>query len=207
MEVGERDGHRIRRARELVEFAGRRRRRWRLKSQNPRDREGNAGLPGPAIYIRRLRRWVPRRARPCDLESTVGIFPGKATRASWPLDRIYHPRTVEIRSRQRIEPSSACSAPSSSSPASSQSHGVARCPGLPLASRANLQVLHHEGVFTMRERTRPPSSEGVAETAQAAAVEAPRFRWDALGSDLFEPQEQAMRGLSPSPGCPTDAGR
>uniref|UniRef100_A0A8R7PBA6 PROP1-like PPR domain-containing protein n=1 Tax=Triticum urartu TaxID=4572 RepID=A0A8R7PBA6_TRIUA len=39
-----------------------------------------------------------------------------------------------------------------------------------------------------------------AGTAQAAAVEAeetPRFRWDALGSDLSEPQEQAMRGLSP----------
>ncbi|CAM0907233.1 unnamed protein product [Alopecurus aequalis] len=34
-----------------------------------------------------------------------------------------------------------------------------------------------------------------AETAQAA--ESPRFRWDELGTDLSEPQEQAMRGLSP----------
>uniref|UniRef100_A0ACD5YSX6 Uncharacterized protein n=1 Tax=Avena sativa TaxID=4498 RepID=A0ACD5YSX6_AVESA len=39
-----------------------------------------------------------------------------------------------------------------------------------------------------------------AETAQAVVAEeeeAPRFRWDELGTDLSEPQEEAMRGLSP----------
>jgi hypothetical protein len=38
---------------------------------------------------------------------------------------------------------------------------------------------------------RPRAAETAAET------EAPRFRWDELGTDLSEPHEQAMRGLSP----------
>lgn len=36
-----------------------------------------------------------------------------------------------------------------------------------------------------------------AEAEQAAVSEAPRFRWDAFGSELSESQERAVRGLSP----------
>ncbi|KAF8679416.1 hypothetical protein HU200_045760 [Digitaria exilis] len=36
-----------------------------------------------------------------------------------------------------------------------------------------------------------------AEAEQASVSEEPRFRWDALGSDLSESQERAIRGLSP----------
>jgi len=36
-----------------------------------------------------------------------------------------------------------------------------------------------------------------AEAEQMAVSEAPRFRWDAFGSDLSESQERSIRGLSP----------
>jgi hypothetical protein len=36
-----------------------------------------------------------------------------------------------------------------------------------------------------------------AETEQTAGGEAPRFRWNAFGSDLTESQKQAVRALSP----------
>jgi hypothetical protein len=42
---------------------------------------------------------------------------------------------------------------------------------------------------------RPRATE--APQAGAEAEEAPRFRWDDLGTDLSEPHEQALRGLSP----------
>jgi hypothetical protein len=58
------------------------------------------------------------------------------------------------------------------------------------------RVTHVSGGSTARAPYQcacAPGSRG----AEAQAEEAPRFRWDELGTGLSEPLEQALRGLSP----------
>ncbi|KAK1678181.1 hypothetical protein QYE76_039029 [Lolium multiflorum] len=60
------------------------------------------------------------------------------------------------------------------------------------------RVTQVSGASTARAPSQCACSRGAEARPRAAeAEEAPRFRWDELGTDLSEPHEQALRGLSP----------
>lgn len=211
VEIGESHGHRIRQGGEGAAAAA--------KIPNPRDGEEEAEPRAPLIYTwRRWCGWGPLDSAPNEPDTRVirHLWRGYSG-AEWILVQAIG---SDLRSTDGSDPLLHLDSTTlSSSPAGTTAISSSPAPSrlasqsTPMASLA-IPAVHSVGTKITSTTTAKlwqracqcacvSGSHGAelqvlgAEAEQAAVSEAPRFRWDAFGSDLTESQERAIRGLSP----------